>query len=69
MKELYRRGAAAVLATALSLTIASGAFAGPRDGRDRDDPRVPDRVVRFIKKIQKIFHITALDDLSVPPKP
>jgi hypothetical protein len=69
MKVFCRRGVTVVLAIALSFTFASGAFAGPRNGRDRDDPRVPDRVIRFIKKVQKIFHIVALEDLPVPPRP
>lgn len=62
MKFVTRRVAAAVLAAVLLLPAAPVAVAGPRDG----DPG--DHIVRIIKKLQKLFGISAQSD-PLPPRP
>ena len=63
MKSIFYRAAAIALAAVLSLPPA--VIAAPRD---RDDDRTAgQRIVRIIKKIQKIFRLTPNDDALTPP--
>lgn len=68
MKSHTRRAAAIVLALALSVGPAALASSLREDrGRDRD---VPERIIRIIKKFQRLFGgVTVTDDLPGPPKP
>ncbi len=64
MKFYSRRTAAIVLAVALALPTAVSARPQERDhiGRYR-------QIVDVIKKIQKLFGVSANDDIPIPPVP
>lgn len=63
MKFVSRRVAAAVLAAVLLLPVAPVALGNPRDGVDASE-----KIVRIIKKLQKLFGITVQSD-PLPPRP
>jgi hypothetical protein len=66
MNMSFRRGATAALVLAVALTCSPLAFAASRNERDSG---IANPIVRFIKKIQKIFHVAPLEDGLNPPKP
>jgi hypothetical protein len=59
-----------VLATLLSVILASTAFAAPRDERPTTRLRDFERVVeKILKKIQKTFQVSTQEDAVQPPRP
>lgn len=64
MKTRFRGVAAAVLAA--SIVLSPMAAASPQGGRDRD---LSEKIVRFIKHIQKIFGVSSDNDIPTPPHP
>lgn len=62
--HFLRRTAAVVLAVALSLPTV--ALAVPRE---RDHAGQYEKIVRVIKKVQKLFGISTNDDIPIPPVP
>jgi|GEM_PF-2663946 len=66
MKSNRRYLSVVALALVFFLSISPSIAAAPRN----DDPGLRDRIVRVIKKIQKIFTIVSTDDdYPSPPKP
>ena len=66
MKLWTRRAAAVMLAAVLSLPVMAGGT--PRDREGRDGDRVA-KIVKVIKKIQRLLGIATNDDLPLPPPP
>ena len=69
MKTRSRFTSAAALCLAVFIVTAPVFALPPRAGRDTDRDRDLPPIVRFIKKISKVFGIRALEDLPGPPKP
>lgn len=65
MNSYLRRTTVVVLAVALSLPV----FAAASPDTLRRDRDQIDRIVRVIKKIQRIFGVSKNDDLPQPPVP
>lgn len=61
MRLISSRLSAFILVVALSIGVASPAFALPREGRERDNP-----IVRVIKQLLHKFGITPLEEAGVP---
>jgi hypothetical protein len=64
MKFRFRSVAALTLAAVLTFPVAAGA--DPR-GSDRED--ISQRIVRIVKKLQKMLGASTQESLPMPPRP
>lgn len=65
MKSKSYRLSAAALTLVICVSIAPASYAG----KQNKEFEVREKVVQLLKKVQRFFGITSLNDFPVPPRP
>ena len=65
MKSKSNRLSAAALALVICVSIAPASYAG----KQTKDFEVREKVVQVLKKLQRFFGVSSLDDFPLPPRP